>query len=242
MKHRLKAIVEYDGTNYSGWQSQRSQNTVQDNIEKALKIIFKTDIRVIASGRTDAGVHANNQTLHFDSPEYDLPRLKRSMNGLLNGDIVVKNLAKTTNDFHARFSAKARKYHYYISEGVTAVYRNYSWQIYHPLNKTLLQKGAELYKSYRDFKSFCKSKSEVDHYNCHIYESRWLAKDNFLIYEITANRFLHGMVRALTGLLVALAKGDIHLREFKDIIENKDRALVPLTAPAKGLFLEKITY
>ncbi len=126
IKQRIKITVEYDGTNYFGWQSQRDKNTIQDSIESALKILFKKNIRISASGRTDTGVHAKNQIVHLDIPEYDLTRLKQSLNGLLAKDIVIKKAEKVESGFHARFDAVSRRYRYYIAQGSTAVNRFYS--------------------------------------------------------------------------------------------------------------------
>ncbi len=239
---RVKAVFEYDGTNYYGWQLQKGQRTIQGEIEQALKIIFKKRIPVTGSGRTDTGVHARNQVAHFDIPEFDLKILKRSLNGLLNDDIVVKSLEESDSQFHARFSATKRLYRYYISTQPTALNRYYAWTILLPLNLTLMQTGAERIKQVQDFRSFCKVKSEVKHHRCSIFGSHWFRKDDLLIYEIAADRFLHGMVRAIVGTLVALGSGKITLAEMERIIDSGDRRLVPQTAPARGLVLENVEY
>ncbi|HHE55229.1 MAG TPA: tRNA pseudouridine(38-40) synthase TruA [Caldithrix abyssi] len=239
---RVKAVFEYDGTNYYGWQLQKGQRTIQGEIEQALKIIFKKRIPVTGSGRTDTGVHARNQVAHFDIPETNLNILKRSLNGLLASDIVVKSLEFCAPDFHARFDAKKRLYRYYISPQPTALNRNFAWVVWQPLNWTLMQVGAERIKPVQDFRAFCKVKSEVKHHRCLILESRWLRKEDLLVYEITADRFLHGMVRAIVGTLVALGSGKITLAEMERIIDSGDRRLVPQTAPARGLVLEKVEY
>ncbi len=239
---RIKIIVEYEGTHYFGWQLQKGQRTIQGEIEKALFLIFKKQIRVTGSGRTDTGVHARGQVAHFDIPDYSPVKLQRSLNGILARDIVVKNIAVVPDDFHARFDAVERQYHYYIALNPTALYRKYVWQVRYALNKTLLQLGAELIKRNEDFQAFCKVNSEVKHYRCTIFKSRWFVQDERLVYQISANRFLHGMVRALVGTLIALGSGKITLREMEAIIQSKDRTRVPLTAPASGLILEKVIY
>ncbi len=239
---RVKAIIEYEGTNYAGWQLQKDQPTIQGEIEKALKIIFKKRIPITGAGRTDTGVHARNQVVHFDLPEYDLKRLKRSLNGILPEDIRFKEIDFCGPDFHARFTAKKRCYRYYVSPKPTALKRKFAWVLLVPLNLTLMQIGAERIRRITDFKAFCKVKSEVHHYRCQIYQSRWFYKDELFIYEIVADRFLHGMVRAIVGSLVALGSGKITLNELEHIINSGDRRLVPQTAPAKGLILEKIEY
>ncbi len=237
---RIKLIVEYDGTEYFGWQIQKGQTTVQEKLEQALNILFKKKIRVTAAGRTDTGVHARNQVVHFDVTAADPFRLKRSLNGLLPNDIVVKRVEETDDKFHARFSARARRYSYTIATNHTALDRKYAWTVFHPLNVVLLQRGAELVREFEDFQSFCKVKSEVRHYRCKIIESRWQAESERLIYHITADRFLHGMVRALVGALVELGRGKLTLGGLREIYERRDRTLVPLTAPVHGLVLESV--
>ena len=239
---RIKAVIEYEGTNYFGWQLQKGQRSIQGEIEQALRIIFKKRIPVTGSGRTDTGVHARNQVAHFDIPEFDLQQLQRSLNGLLADDIVIKSLEFCAPDFHARFDAKKRVYRYYISTQPTAIMRRFCWAVFRPQNRTLMQLGAEMIKPVQDFRAFCKVKSEVKHHRCQILESRWLLKDDLLVYEVAADRFLHGMVRAIVGSLVALGSGKITLKDLKALIESGDRRLVPQTAPAKGLVLERVEY
>ncbi len=239
---RIKLIIEYDGTNYLGWQSQKNKQTVQDAIEQALQIIFKRPIPITAAGRTDTGVHARNQVAHLDIPIYDLYKLKHSLNGLLKEDIVIKGIQNCVKGFHARFDATSRIYRYYVSQEPLAIYRRFVWPFYFPLNVSLMQAGAHLIGKTEDFKTFCKPKSDVKNYNCKIQQSKWFYKDNILVYEIAANRFLHGMVRAIVGSLISLGQGKISLHNFKKMIKSGDRTRIPLTAPAKGLILEKVIY
>lgn len=239
---RIKLVLEYDGTGYCGWQIQKGQSSIQQELENALSILFKHKIRVTGAGRTDTGVHARNQVSHCDIPEADLYRLKSSLNGLLNGDIVIKEVQAAEADFHARFDARSRRYRYYITTTDTALNRFYSWNIHHRLNLTLMQIAAEMISGVEDFKSFCKIKSEVKHYRCQIFHSHWLKRENLLIYEIEANRFLHGMVRAIVGSLVEVGRGKLTLLELQRLIQSGDRTQVAATAPARGLVLEEIRY
>jgi tRNA pseudouridine38-40 synthase len=240
--HRIRITIEYDGTNYFGWQFQNNQITIQEEIERALFTIFNQKIRITGAGRTDSGVHALNQTAHLDIPEFDLNKLKHSMNGILKPDIRIKSVQKCTDNFHARFDAVARYYWYRISLQPTAIHRSFAWQIFFPMNITLLQEGAKIIAGTNNFKAFCKVKSEVKHYECRIFNSRWFFRDGLLVYEIAANRFLHGMVRAIVGSLIELSRGRLSLSDLKTIIEKKDRRLIPATAPAKGLFLKNVVY
>jgi tRNA pseudouridine38-40 synthase len=240
--HRIKLTIEYDGTAYNGWQFQKNQVSIQEEIERALYTIFKIGIRVVGAGRTDTGVHARNQFAHLDIPEFDLGKLKHSLNGILKPDIRIKNIENSASDFHARFDANLRYYQYQISQKPTAIYRAFTWQIYFPINIALMQEGADIIAGTKDFKTFCKIRSNVKNHLCEIYKSFWFIKDDILVYEIASNRFLHGMVRAIVGTLVDLGRGQIDLGILKKIIERKDRTLVLTTAPAHGLFLEKIIY
>ena len=239
---RIKLVLEYDGAGYSGWQIQNGQKSVQEELERALFVLFKQQIRVTAAGRTDAGVHARNQVVHCDIPDFDIFKLKRSLNGILNRDIAVKEITEATADFHARFDATARRYRYSITTNVTALNRLYVWTVHYPLNFTLMQAGAGIILEYEDFKAFCKVNSVVKHYRCSIVNSRWLRDGDVYIYEITANRFLHGMVRAITATLIELGRGRITLLDLRRMIEARDRRQVPGAAPAKGLVLEEVSY
>jgi tRNA pseudouridine38-40 synthase len=239
---RVKIVIEYDGSNYAGWQLQKSQVTIQSEIEKALRTVFKNEIRITGAGRTDAGVHARGQVAHFDIPDYDLFKLKRSLNGLLTEQIVVRDIAIVPDDFHARFSALYRRYRYYISAEMVAINRNHVWYLNHPLNMRLMQIAAGIIKETENFQAFCKIKSEVNHYRCDVEKSHWFFKDDLLIYEVKANRFLHGMVRALVGSMIDVGQGRFTLKEFSSVIAAKDRTKLRTTAPAKGLILEEVGY
>ncbi len=239
---RIKLVLEYDGSGFSGWQIQKGQISVQEELERALFVLFKQHIRVTAAGRTDTGVHARNQVVHCDIPDFDIYKLKRSLNGILCRAIAVKTITTASAGFHARFDATARRYRYTITTDVTALNRFYSWTVHYPLNFTLMQAGAKLVLEYEDFKAFCKVNSVVKHHRCNILSSRWLRTGDVFIYEIKANRFLHGMVRAITGTLIELGRGKITLSDMRRIIESGDRRKVPLSVPAKGLVLEEVSY
>jgi len=239
---RIKIIVEYDGSDFNGWQSQRNQPTIQDSIESALSTLFRKKIRITGSGRTDTGVHARNQVAHADIPETDIFRLKRSLNGLIPEEIVIKDIRECNSDFHARFDATSRRYRYYISRVPAALSRKYVWQVFFPLNLVLIQLGADRISTVTDFKSFCKTGSEVEHYLCDVNKCSWDLRGDKMIFEIIANRFLHGMVRAIVGTLVELGRGKLSLEGLEAILEAGDRRTVPYSAPAQGLILEEVTY
>ena len=247
---RIRITVEYDGRAYSGWQLQKNGKTIQGEIENALKIIFKNRIVVTGSGRTDAGVHARNQVAHFDitkltdtTAEKDaLYKLKKSLNGLVEKDIVIKKLELCHPEFHARYDAKSRTYRYFITQTPTSVNRNFTWYISYPLNFTLMQSAASEFLRIKDFKAFCKTGSSNKTTLCTIIKSCWFKRDGLWIYEIKANRFLYGMVRAIVGSMIALGQGKIEWKQFLEILHAADGYAVSYLAPAHGLFLEKITY
>jgi len=247
---RIKITIEYEGTGYSGWQLQKNGKTIQGEIEKTLKTIYKNRIAVTGSGRTDAGVHARNQVAHFDIPNIDetsdindtLFKLKKSINGLIQKDIVVKKLELCRSEFHARYDAKSRMYRYYISKTPTSVSRNFTWYISYPLNLTLMQLAASEFLKMNDFNSFCKTGSSNKTTLCSVKKSKWFYLSNMWIYEIEANRFLYGMVRAVVGTMVALGQGKIKYDQFLKIRKADNTDGVSFLAPAQGLFLEKIKY
>lgn len=240
---RYSLLIEYDGTAFSGWQIQNSQKTIQREIEKALEIILKNETGIVGAGRTDTGVHAKGQVAHFDhESEIDLIRFTRSLNGLLPLDIRIKKCKLEADDFHARYSAKERKYSYYISKKPTAIYRLYSWQINYNLDIIKMEKAAKKILGRHNFKSFCRNISDVPHHYCTINNISWLEKKNILKFEISADRFLHGMVRALIGTFVDVGMGKLTIDDFICILDAKDRTKACQAAPAKGLFLKEVVY
>jgi tRNA pseudouridine38-40 synthase len=247
---RIKLTIEYDGTQYGGWQLQKNTKTVQGEIENALHILFKKRIALTGSGRTDTGVHARNQCAHCDIPEnrtgenseFEPDKLKKSINALLEKDIVIKKVEIARENFHSRYDAISRIYKYYITKNPTSVGRNFSWYISYPLNLTLMQIAAEDIAGINDFQSFCKTGSSNKTTKCTIKESRWIKKSDLLIYEIEANRFLYGMVRGIVGTIVSLGSAKINYEMYREILLNKLKKGVSFMAPPKGLFLEHIKY
>ncbi len=235
--------VEYDGTAYCGYQLQPDQPSIQACLEVALSKLYKQNIRVHASGRTDAGVHARFQIVHFDPPkELKKLNLKAALNSLLPKDIRVINYAYNVDNLHARFDAIERRYEYSILQGTTALDRDRVWQNYQKLDVQEMQKSAELFIGEHDFTAFCSAQAEVDHKRCIIYRSEWKINDNKLIYHISGNRFLHSMVRSLVGTMVEAGKGRITSEDIKNILENRLRNGEAVTAPSQGLVLAEVLY
>ncbi len=240
----FKITIEYDGTDFVGWQRQPNGRTVQEEIENALAKIFSRKITVVGAGRTDSGVHARRQVANFiiDTvmPANDL---LRSLNGLTSEDIVLHTIDEVTGDFSARYSAKARSYQYVVSKKPTAIERKFCWQLGYELDTALMNKAALMIIDSHDFQSFCRTESNVDHYLCNVTDAQWREEiSTRLVFDITANRFLHGMVRAVVGTMIDVGRKFITLDDFQKIIEARDRKKAGQSAPAQGLFLEQVIY
>jgi tRNA pseudouridine38-40 synthase len=239
----IKLLLEYDGTNYAGWQRQENGRTIQGELEAVLSKVLQEEVDVIGAGRTDAGVHARGQVANFHTNSVlTLREIHGALNGLLPDDIVVLRVEEVPDDFHARYSAKARTYSYLLALQPTALERNFSWYITYQLDVDLMQRVAREIVGQHDFASFCKAQSEVNDYRCTVFASEWTLSGTMLRYAITANRFLHGMVRALVGTMVDVGRGYTTADEFKDILHQRDRKRAGMAAPAKGLVLESVIY
>ncbi|WP_346238292.1 tRNA pseudouridine(38-40) synthase TruA [Niabella insulamsoli] len=234
--------VAYKGTRYSGFQAQKNALTIQGEIEKALFVLLKTDISLTGSSRTDAGVHALQNFFHFDVVENFQEKWVYNLNAMLPGDIVIKAVMPVGENAHCRFDASSRTYHYHTYKNKNPFIGDRAYHYPYTLDIDLLNKAASLIKQYRDFTSFSKRNTQVKTFNCEIRESRWLQKEEQLVYEVTANRFLRGMVRALTATMLKVGRGIISLETFCDIIDAKDCTKAYFDTPAHGLTLIKVQY
>lgn len=235
--------IAYKGTNYHGWQNQPNAITIQECIEKALSTVLRVKISIVGAGRTDTGVHAKQMFAHFDSRNPIDNILLHKVNSILPKDIAVYNLFKVKENSHARFDAVNRSYEYRIHFGKNPFLIEKSWQFTNKkLNVGLMNKAAEIMMNYSDFRCFSRSNTDVKTYICEITTAKWEQSKQQLIFYITANRFLRNMVRAIVGTLLDVGEEKISLKEFQQIIESKSRCNAGASAPAKGLFLTKITY
>jgi tRNA pseudouridine38-40 synthase len=240
---RFRLQVEYDGTAYAGWQLQSGQKTIQGEIEKAVKTIFGNTIRITGAGRTDSGVHARGQVAHFDSPASpDTEKLTRSLNGILAKDIRILSLEPVNEDFHARFTARKREYAYYLSKIPQALFRNFCWQIHFDLDIARMNEAAAVILGRHDFKSFCRVIAEVKNYTCEVEQASWIEKNKMFVFRIVADRFLHGMVRALVGTFIDIGRSKLQPGDMRSILDARDRSVASQSVPAKGLILEKVYY
>ncbi len=239
----LRMVVEYDGTDFAGWQVQPNARTVQEEIERALRQVLQKPVSIVGGGRTDAGVHARGQVASFRTEgAVDPATLQRSLNGVLPEDVVVRKLDRVPDEFHARYSARERRYVYTIMRRPTALERRFSWQLFYRLDLPLLDACAAQLVGGHDYASFCKADSDVKETTCTVRSAAWTLADDVLRFEIAANRFLYGMVRALVGTQVDVARGYTPVEAFRTIFDAKDRRAAGVAAPARGLCLEEIRY
>ncbi len=241
--NNYKLIIQYDGTGYSGWQIQKGQMTVQQKITESIETILKEKINLIGSGRTDAGVHALGQAANFRTEqEIDHHKFRYSLNSILPKDISIIKLEKVSDNFHARFDAKKRSYIYFISKNKSPFYHKYSWFYHFNIDCMKLNSLSETVIGRQDYSSFSRKNTETKNKICEIYEARWKETRSLVIFYISADRFLHGMVRAITGTLLNALKNSRGSEYIEDVISARDREKADEAAPAKGLFLFKVKY
>jgi len=239
----VKLTLEYDGTDFSGWQFQLNARTVQGVLESALRELLQQELTVFGAGRTDAGVHARGQVAHFlTTNAMGLRDLQKSLNALLPGDVVVRCVEEVDEKFHARYSALWRSYRYTISQEPIALGRMYAWFWSQRLDEELMGQCARLILGEHDFQAFSKVETEVKHFRCIVRLAEWKRTDGSLTFDIEANRFLYGMVRALVGTMVEIGRGYRPLDDFQRIMDSRDRRQAGMAAPPGGLVLEKVSY
>ncbi|MFC4803388.1 tRNA pseudouridine(38-40) synthase TruA [Neobacillus sp. GCM10023253] len=243
---RYKAIISYDGTGFLGYQVQPKGRTVQAELEAALEKIHKgIPVKVTASGRTDAGVHAKGQVIHFDSP-LAIPedRWVVALNSLLPEDLAVLFVEKADNAFHSRFDAAGKEYRYQLQlSGFRDPFqRNYVYRYPYALNLEAMREASRYLLGTHDFTSFCAAKTEVQGKVRTIKEIGFLLDGDLLTIRFVGTGFLYNMVRILVGTLLAVGSGDLSPEEIPSILEKKDRSVAGKTAPARGLYLWEVFY
>lgn len=234
--------VSYKGTNYSGFQVQKNAATVQGEIEKAFLVFFKQSVELTGSSRTDAGVHAVQNFFHFDSAESFESEWIYNLNAILPSDIVIRKVSQVDDRAHCRFDAISRRYEYSVYQFKNPFLADTAYFYPYKLDKELLQKAALIIKEQTDFTSFSKRHTQVNNFNCVILESQWIFDDDIIKYRVTANRFLRGMVRALTATMLKVGRKYITLEDFQQIICNKDCSKTYFDTPAHGLSLIEVSY
>jgi tRNA pseudouridine38-40 synthase len=246
-----KLTLEYDGTKYSGWQEQNNARTVQGQLRKAAEDFLGAKLEIQGSGRTDSGVHAIAQVAHLRAgPKQSLPppqEILRALNERLPSDVCVLDVEVESGKFHARHDAVSRTYLYQISTRRTAFFKRYVWWVRDPLNVPLMSRAARMLAGRHDFVCFrALDPSRPDESTIVVVDEASVEEDGHLIlFRITASHFLWRMVRRIVGLLVRVGKGEITIDEFALLLEGKAHPRLDVaawTAPASGLFLEKVAY
>ncbi len=233
--------VSYKGTNYSGFQIQQNANSVQVEIEKALKIFYKEDFKLTGSSRTDAGVHALQNFFHFDT-ESELADASYHLNAILPADIVVKKIFLVKPDNHCRFNALSREYAYTIYQQKDPFLQDRAYFFPYEINIELMQEAANELMNHQDFAAFSKRNTQAKTTICTILSSKWEEKENVLIYNVISNRFLRGMVRGMVGTMLQVGRRKISLDQFINIIQSKDCTKADFSVPPQGLFLLKVQF
>lgn len=244
--------LAYRGAPFHGWQLQPNAVSVQGTLQQALSTILRRETEVVGAGRTDAGVNASEMFAHFDS-EVSLLTWKegflRSLNHLCGKDIAIYDLLPVRDDAHARFDALSRTYHYYITHSKTPFQYPLAWYVPGTLDYERMNRTAARLKDVEDFTSFSKLHTDTKTNICHLTDAVWksapifeMGGESMMVFEITANRFLRNMVRAVVGTLVEVGRGKLSDEGFMRIIEAKDRCRAGDSVPGHALFLHSVNY
>ena len=239
---RVKAVIAYDGSHYFGFQKQTSTKlTIMTAIETVLHSL-KIDSPITGSGRTDAGVHASSQVIHFDLPSFwtDLEKLKLNINRKLT-DIRVKHICKVDNNFHARFNAKRRTYRYVFKTTKPSVFEQKYISEYDPFNPLLLQKALDIFKGSHDFDNFRKTGTETHTSIREVYDTKYIQRGEYHIIYFTANSFLRSQVRMMVDAAMQVARSELTIKALQEQLSCKQKYSTTL-APPEGLYLARIVY
>lgn len=260
---RYFIYLSYDGTRYHGWQNQPNAISVQEEIERCLSTILRQKTAIVGAGRTDTGVHARLMVAHFEAepPAADAQQptantkypasfgtgwagsIAFRLNRMLPPDISVFRIEQVSDDMHARFSAKSRTYHYYIHTRKSPFCRHYSLETHYDLDFDKMNEAGRHLLTVSDFASFCKAGSDNKTTICDVRTAKWVeTAPGEWYFEITADRFLRNMVRAVVGTLVDVGRGRLTIDEFKKVVDSHRRTEARESMPAHALFLEDITY
>jgi len=244
-KLQLRYFIKlaYNGTSYHGWQYQPNATSVQEVLNKAFSVILNTDISIMGAGRTDTGVHASQMFAHFDYDDtIDSKQFIHKINSYLPKDIVVFDVFIVSDEAHTRFDATKRTYEYHINTFKDPFTQELSWYFHQQLDLDLMNEASQLLFNHTNFQSFSKVNTDVNTFDCTIYEAYWKQENNKLLFTISANRFLRNMVRSIVGTLVNVGLKKITVADFNTIIESKNRDKAGFSVPAHGLYLTKIEY
>ena len=237
--------VSYKGSNYAGFQKQKNANSIQAEVEKALKVFFRQSFELTCSSRTDTGVHALENYFHFDSAEplvLGKAATGGGLNSILPADICIKKIYPVDDLAHCRFDPVSRSYFYYIYPSKNPFLQDRAYFYPYKLDLSLLQQAASEILNYTDFTSFSKRSTQVKNFECRIFESEWQLLEDTMIYKVRGNRFLRGMVRGLVGTMLLVGRQKTTLEAFKEIIESRNCMRADFSVPPQGLFLKEVRF
>jgi len=234
--------VCYKGTAYAGFQVQENALTVQEEVEKAMEVLYRQKIGLTGSSRTDAGVHAKQNYFHFDfDGEVDGGKVY-NINALLPDDIAVKEIVKVSDGAHCRFDAVARQYAYTIYMRKDPFIAGMAYYFPYRVDFEAMREAAGVVLGMREFEAFSKKNTQVKTFMCRIMHSEWIDEGDRKIYRVKANRFLRGMVRGMVGTMLQVGRGKISVARFREIIERKEQSEADFSVPGHGLCLEKVEF
>ena len=235
--------IAYKGTNYHGWQEQENAISVQQTLNESLSRISAEEIRCVGSGRTDTGVHATQQMVHFDSQKaVKTDKFLYQLNAVLPHDISAKSIKAVKPEAHARFDATKRTYHYHIHQIKDPFKEGLSYFFSGKLNIASINSGTTIIKGHKNFESFSKVRTEVNNFQCDIYTAEWRPTQEGWTFIISANRFLRGMVRTIVGTLLDMGQGKLSPTELPLILDQQDRKAAGRSVAAHGLYLAEVCY
>ncbi|MCE7862352.1 MAG: tRNA pseudouridine(38-40) synthase TruA [Bacteroidetes bacterium CHB5] len=235
--------ISYNGTPYHGWQNQPNAISVQQVVEDCFTKVFRKKIEITGSGRTDTGVHCVRQFFHADidlklTEKEWLPKL----NSILPRFIAIKSIRLVKPGASARYDARERTYTYHITRVKNPILVGRAYYFFRPLDMATMAKATTLLLGEQDFQCFCKTNTDVNHFICNIKSARWNKKGEMLVFSITANRFLRGMVRSIVGTLLNVGSGKTTLKQFREILKSRDRKQAGMNVPADALYLVNVKY
>ena len=235
--------IAYNGRNYNGWQSQKNAIGVQAIVEDTLSKLLRKKTEITGSGRTDTGVHCEQQFFHADiEHEFVAEEFTIRLNSFLPAGIAIYSIRPVRPDASARYDAIERSYKYQITRKKNPFLEGYAWHYFKPLDLETMNVAAALMIGEQDFECFSKVKTDVNHFLCRVKSASWHTKGDLLVFSITANRFLRGMVRSVVGTLLDVGSGKTSMHEFTQILQSKDRKRAGANVPPYGLYLTKVTY
>lgn len=240
--------LSYLGTHYHGWQVQPNAITVQQKINEAIEILFRTPQMITGCGRTDTGVHAKEFFAHIDLDmsvlKFPMEQLAYKLNSILPFDISIHSIFEVDKEVHARFDATSRTYEYHVSTYKDPFKKDQSYLLpYKNLDFELMNRAAQILFEYEDFECFSKTGTDVNTFNCNIMKAYWeKSEEGLWIFTIQADRFLRNMVRAIVGTLMEVGRGNMSLEELRQVIESQNRSNAGWSVPGQALFLTKIDY